>query len=104
MATLFKPFKQAQRMAGGTGLGELHVQIVFYFAPSDLSYSSTFIDVNFFFKHNPSGLYSLAKRIEPLKGNYGVMDRRDDKEGCIFWFEIPYKADAGELGVNSLIN
>ena len=59
MANLFSPFKQNQRLAGGTGLG----------------------------------LYSLAKRLEALHGYYGVMKRRDGKEGSLFWFAIPYKPD-----------
>ncbi len=59
MASLFNPFKQTQRLAGGTGLG----------------------------------LYSLAKRLEALKGFYGVEKRRDGKQGSLFWFAIPYKAD-----------
>ncbi len=56
---LFNPFKQAQRLAGGTGLG----------------------------------LYSLAKRMEALKGGYGVRKRKDRKQGSLFWFSIPYKPD-----------
>jgi CheY-like chemotaxis protein len=60
MASLFNPFKQTQRLAGGTGLG----------------------------------LYSLAKRLEALHGFYGVMKRRDGKQGSLFWFAIPYKPDA----------
>jgi signal transduction histidine kinase/CheY-like chemotaxis protein len=60
MATLFNPFKQAQRLAGGTGLG----------------------------------LYSLAKRIEALKGYYGVDRREDGCQGSVFWFAIPYRPDA----------
>ena len=59
MASLFNPFKQTQRLAGGTGLG----------------------------------LYSLAKRLEALHGFYGVMKRRDGKQGSLFWFAIPYKPD-----------
>ncbi len=59
MKNLFNPFKQAQRLAGGTGLG----------------------------------LYSLAKRIEAMKGSYGVQNRRDGKKGSLFWFSIPYKPD-----------
>eukprot|EP01040_Poterioochromonas_malhamensis_P005667 gene5667-biopygen952 len=59
MKHLFNPFKQAQRLAGGTGLG----------------------------------LYSLAKRMEALKGRYGVSVREDGKQGSLFWFSIPYKAD-----------
>ncbi len=59
MKNLFNPFKQAQRLAGGTGLG----------------------------------LYSLAKRIEAMKGSYGVQNRRDGKKGSLFWFAIPYKPD-----------
>eukprot|EP01040_Poterioochromonas_malhamensis_P007170 gene7170-biopygen1310 len=59
MGGLFNPFKQAQRLAGGTGLG----------------------------------LYSLAKRMEALKGSYGVRKRKDGKQGSLFWFAIPYKPD-----------
>ncbi len=59
MKNLFNPFKQAQRLAGGTGLG----------------------------------LYSLAKRMEALKGSYGVMKRRDGKQGSLFWFALPYRPD-----------
>lgn len=59
MKSLFSPFKQAQRLAGGTGLG----------------------------------LYSLAKRLEALHGNYGVHKRKDGKQGSVFWFEIPYRPD-----------
>jgi CheY-like chemotaxis protein len=56
---LFNAFKQAQSLAGGTGLG----------------------------------LYSLAKRIQALKGQYGVKDRKDGKKGSLFWFTIPYRPD-----------
>lgn len=56
---LFQPFAQAQRFAGGTGLG----------------------------------LYSLAKRIDALGGNYGVRDRDDGQSGTVFWFTFPYRPD-----------
>jgi CheY-like chemotaxis protein len=59
MQSLFNPFKQTQRLAGGTGLG----------------------------------LYSLAKRIDALNGQYGVKKRKDGKQGSLFWFTIPYRAD-----------
>lgn len=59
MAGLFNQFKQAQRLAGGTGLG----------------------------------LYSLSKRIEAIRGKYGVQRRRDGEKGSLFWFAIPYKPD-----------
>ena len=59
MSNLFNPFKQAQRLAGGTGLG----------------------------------LYSLAKRIEALGGDYGVNRRSDGQSGSLFWFTIPYRPD-----------
>jgi CheY-like chemotaxis protein/signal transduction histidine kinase len=59
MRTLFSPFQQNQRLAGGTGLG----------------------------------LYSLAKRIEALKGSYGVRKRDDGKQGSCFYFSIPYRPD-----------
>jgi CheY-like chemotaxis protein len=60
MSTLFSPFQQAQRLAGGTGLG----------------------------------LFSLARRVDALHGHYGVRRRADVREGSVFWFEIPYCADA----------
>ena len=59
MMSLFNPFKQSQRLAGGTGLG----------------------------------LYSLAKRVESLKGFYGVTKRKDGRQGSLFWFAIPYNPD-----------
>jgi CheY-like chemotaxis protein len=59
MSTLFAPFKQAQRLAGGTGLG----------------------------------LFSLAKRVEALHGQYGVCKRPDKSQGSLFWFSIPYRPD-----------
>jgi signal transduction histidine kinase len=59
MSTLFAPFKQAQRLAGGTGLG----------------------------------LFSLAKRVEALHGQYGVRTRHDGTQGSMFWFSIPYRPD-----------
>lgn len=59
MANLFSPFSQAQRLAGGTGLG----------------------------------LFSLAKRVEALHGYFGVEKRRDNQQGSLFWFAIPYKPD-----------
>jgi CheY-like chemotaxis protein len=59
MDTLFAPFKQAQRLAGGTGLG----------------------------------LFSLAKRVEALHGQYGVCKRPDKLPGSMFWFSIPYRPD-----------
>lgn len=59
VAHLFNPFRQTQKMAGGTGLG----------------------------------LYSLAKRVEALKGDYGVRPRRDGTQGSCFWFTIPYRPD-----------
>ncbi len=79
MDCLFKPFKQAQRMAGGTGLGEM------------LSFSRC--EIGCFIILPPPGLYSLAKRVEALKGNYGVSGRRDGQPGCLFWFSVPYKPD-----------
>lgn len=39
------------------------------------------------------GLFSLARRIDALDGKYGVLDRKDNQNGCRFWFTIPYKPD-----------
>lgn len=35
------------------------------------------------------GLYSLAKRVETLGGEYGIEDRPDRGQGSLFWFMIP---------------
>ncbi|OYX03948.1 MAG: hypothetical protein B7Z05_08990, partial [Thiotrichales bacterium 32-46-8] len=59
MQSLFSPFQQVQRLAGGTGLG----------------------------------LYSLAKRIDAIHGQYGVTRRPDGEQGSLFWFTIPYRPD-----------
>jgi CheY-like chemotaxis protein len=40
-----------------------------------------------------ASLYCLAKRLEALRGNYGVSVRKDDKTGCVLWFMIPYLPD-----------
>jgi signal transduction histidine kinase len=39
------------------------------------------------------GLYSLSKRIDALKGQYGVKKRSDGNQGSVFWFTIPYRPD-----------
>jgi CheY-like chemotaxis protein/signal transduction histidine kinase len=39
------------------------------------------------------GLYSLSKRIEALRGQYGVKKREDGLQGSVFWFSIPYRPD-----------
>jgi CheY-like chemotaxis protein len=61
--SLFAPFQQAQRLAGGTGLG----------------------------------LFSLARRVEALHGDYGVSARPDGVPGSLFWFSIPYRTDIRRL-------
>jgi CheY-like chemotaxis protein len=66
--SLFNPFKQAQRLAGGTGLG----------------------------------LFSLAKRVEALHGQYGVGQRPDGAQGSLFWFTIPYRPDRQTARLASL--
>jgi two-component system sensor histidine kinase/response regulator len=39
------------------------------------------------------GLYSLAKRIDALGGQFGVAGRDDGAAGSQFWFSIPYVPD-----------
>jgi len=39
------------------------------------------------------GLFSLARRIDALEGKYGVLNRKDNQNGCRFWFSIPYQPD-----------
>jgi CheY-like chemotaxis protein len=36
------------------------------------------------------GLHCLAKRVEALRGEYGITGRQDEKHGALFWFSIPY--------------
>lgn len=36
------------------------------------------------------GLHCLAKRIEALRGEYGITARKDHESGCVFWFTLPY--------------
>jgi len=67
--SLFKPFQQTMRLAGGSGLG----------------------------------LFSLSKRIEVLKGHYGVDNRTDGCQGSRFWFSIPYAPDAASANSVSLM-
>jgi len=40
------------------------------------------------------GLFSLAKRVEALRGHYGIERRTDGVQGSVFWFTIPYDPDA----------
>jgi CheY-like chemotaxis protein len=68
-SSLFKPFQQTMRLAGGTGLG----------------------------------LYSLSKRVEVLKGSFGVVDRTDGQQGSRFWFSIPYSPDESADSVSMIL-
>jgi CheY-like chemotaxis protein len=36
------------------------------------------------------GLFCLSKRLESLHGRCGVSSRKDNLQGSLFWFEIPY--------------
>ena len=36
------------------------------------------------------GLYSLARRVETLGGEYGITNRPDGEQGSLFWFTIPF--------------
>lgn len=52
------------------------------------------------------GLYSLSKRIESMSGQCGIRDRNDGKQGCCFWFSIPYVPEittTRKISVNKLI-
>ena len=39
------------------------------------------------------GLYCLAKRVECMKGRYGLRNKNNDGSGSCFWFSIPYVPD-----------
>jgi CheY-like chemotaxis protein/signal transduction histidine kinase len=36
------------------------------------------------------GLHCLSKRVEALRGEFGVKPRTDNARGAIFWFSVPY--------------
>jgi CheY-like chemotaxis protein/signal transduction histidine kinase len=36
------------------------------------------------------GLHCLSKRVEALRGEFGVKPRNDNAPGAIFWFSVPY--------------
>jgi CheY-like chemotaxis protein len=36
------------------------------------------------------GLHCLAKRVEALRGEYGIRPRNDKTHGALFWFSVPY--------------
>jgi CheY-like chemotaxis protein len=78
MQGLFNPFKQAQRLAGGTG--DFYA-LLFYASVCLIEYSIGL------------GLYSLSKRMEAINGYFGVKRRSDGQQGSVFWFAIPYIPD-----------
>jgi CheY-like chemotaxis protein len=43
------------------------------------------------------GLFSLAKRVEVLKGKFGMHKRADGRSGSCFWFSFPYIPDETAL-------
>ncbi len=43
------------------------------------------------------GLYSLAKRVEALGGQFGVHSREDGHSGSVVWFAFPYIPDKSHL-------
>jgi signal transduction histidine kinase/FixJ family two-component response regulator len=53
------------------------------------------------------GLYSLAKRVDALGGDYGIESRSDGQQGSQFWFTIPFEivtdidASQSALGTSS---
>lgn len=46
------------------------------------------------------GLFSLARRLVALGGKYRVVNRKDNLNGCRFWFSFPYEPDKSIPSLN----
>ena len=126
--TLFQPFRQTQRMAGGTGkflssriplfnhnlyyppyfLLNTNPHISPYTQPLLFSPSYHMFPFSTIHLHLPAipvglGLFSLFKRIEALGGDCGVKDRLDGSQGSAIWFSFPYRPDFSWREENALV-
>jgi CheY-like chemotaxis protein len=78
--------------------GQIYLLIEFQGSGTEVSFNLTLKAFEAFHQSNDddgveASLYCLTKRIEALRGNYGVSARKDDKTGCVLWFMIPYLPD-----------
>ena len=105
---LFQPFKQAQRSAGGTGLGLFSLSkrigttsfsTVFYqYIPLNTLSPHPFTIP---FHHTITTISPLillptlspCHTLDAIGGIFGVRDRSDGKQGSCFYFTFPYRPD-----------
>jgi CheY-like chemotaxis protein len=77
--------------------GQIYLLIEFQGSGTEISFNLTLEAFEAFHQsiddHIEASLYCLTKRVEALRGNYGVSVRKDDKTGCVLWFMIPYLPD-----------
>ena len=98
-ATLFHPFRQAQRMTGGTGLGlfSLLKRVEGRYLFPWFIYS-TFLLPHIILSpilssHTPSDPFTHHLILSALGGDCGVKGRNDNGPGSLFWFSFPYRPD-----------
>ena len=77
--------------------GQIYLLIEFQGSGTEVSFNLTLEAFEAFHQSNDdsveANLYCLTKRVEALRGNYGINVRKDDKTGCVLWFMIPYLPD-----------
>ena len=76
--------------------GQIYLLIEVQGSGTDVSFNLTLEVFEAFHQSNDNveaSLYCLTKRVEALRGNYGVSARKDDKTGSVLWFMIPYLPD-----------
>jgi len=76
--------------------GQIYLLIEVQGSGTDVSFDLTLEVFEAFHQSNDNveaSLYCLTKRVEALRGNYGVSARKDDKAGSVLWFMIPYLPD-----------
>jgi len=77
--------------------GQIYLLIEFQGSGTEVSFNLTLEEFEAFHQSNDdsveANLYCLTKRVEALRGNYGINVRKDDKTGCVLWFMIPYLPD-----------
>ena len=76
--------------------GQIYLLVEVQGSGTDVSFDLTLEVFEAFHQSNDNveaSLYCLTKRVEALRGNYGVSARKDDKTGSVLWFMIPYLPD-----------
>jgi hypothetical protein len=81
MSNLFKPFKQAQRLAGGTGLGLY-------------SLAKRIDAIGGFYGAFVASRCLDCTVTDCILDCAGIDKRTDGEQGSIFWFTVPYRPDS----------